>query len=177
MLSLIVDFLIDMLNLLLTILGILVSGLGLWYAILQVKGLKKITAQYQQQVQQEVAIAQNKIRDGLYISEVTMCIKNLESAIRYVREGKIELALLRMEDIETTLHNNSLSEKYLSYSQQGQFKNAMDDYKDSLKSVMKNTNDEGNLNKEFILDSLLAIRGFLSIIDNKIKDTLYGKGS
>ena len=77
MLSLIVDFLMDMLNLLLTILGILVSGLGLWYAIRQVKGLKEITAQYQQQVQQEVTIAQNKIRDGLYISEVTMCIKNL----------------------------------------------------------------------------------------------------
>lgn len=177
MLTLIVSFLMDMLNLLLTIIGILVSGLGLWYAIRQVNGLKEITAQYQQQVHQEVTIAQNKIRDGIYISEVTMCIKNLESAIRYVREGKIELALLRMEDIETTLHNNSLSEKYLSNSQQGQFRNALDDYKDSLKSVMKNTNDEDNLNKEFILDSLSAIRGFLSIIDNKIKDTLYGKGS
>jgi hypothetical protein len=33
----------DMLNLLLTIIGILVSAIGLYYAIMQVKGLKKIT--------------------------------------------------------------------------------------------------------------------------------------
>lgn len=95
-----------MLNITLSIIGILVSGLGLWYAIRQVKGLKKITEEYKQQVHQEVMSAQDKIRDGLNISEVTMCIKNLESAIIYVRDGKIDLALLRMEDIETILHNN-----------------------------------------------------------------------
>ena len=81
-----------------------------------------------------------------------------------------------MEDIETTLHNSSLSEKYLELSDRYKFKSAIDDYKDSLKSIMKNTDDEDSLNKEFIIDSLSSIRGFLSIIDNNIKDTLYGKG-
>ena len=87
---------------LLTILGILVSGFGLYYAIMQVKGLKDITEKYQEQVKEEVATAQEKIRDGLLISEVTLCLKNLESAIKYIQEGKIELAMLRMEDIEVT---------------------------------------------------------------------------
>lgn len=167
----------DLLNVTLSLIGIMVSGLGLWYAIRQVQKLKEITEEYKQQVHKEVMSAQTKIRDGLYISEVTMCIKNLESAIKYVRDGKIELALLRMEDIETTLHNSSLSDKYLELNERYKFKSAIDDYKDSLKSIMKNADDEDSLNKEFIIDSLSSIRGFLSIIDNNIKDTLYGKGS
>lgn len=167
----------EVLNLILTIVGILVSGFGLYYAIKQVKGLKDITENYQKQVKQEVSTAQGKIRDGLFISEVTLCIKNLESSIKYIREGRIELALIRMEDIETTLHNSSLSEKYLSLNQQYKFKEAIGNYQDSLRSVMKNTNEEGNLNIDYIIDSLSAIRGFLSIIDNNIKDSLYGKGS
>lgn len=166
-----------MLNLILTIIGILVSAIGLYYAIMQVKGLKKITKEYQEQVKQEVSTAQNKIRDGLHISEVMLCIKNLESSIKYIREGKTELALLRMEDIETTLHNSSLSEKYLDLNQRYKFKEAIDNFQDSLRSVMKNSQDEKNLNIEFIIDSLSSIRGFLSIIDNNLKDSLYGKGS
>lgn len=167
----------ETLNLILTIVGILVSFFGLYYAIKQVKGLKIITEEYQKQVKQEVSTAQNKIRDGLYISEVTQCIKNLENSIKYIREGKLELALIRMEDLEATLHNSSLSEKYLNLKQRYQFKNAIDNYQDSLRSVMKNTNDEKNLNIDFIIDSLSEIRGFLSIIDNNLKDSLYGKGS
>lgn len=167
----------ETLNLILTIVGILVSFFGLYYAIKQVKGLKIITEEYQKQVKQEVTTAQNKIRDGLLISEVTLCLKNLESAIKYIQEGKVELAMLRMEDIENTLHNGSLSEKYLTNYQQSQFKDAIDDYKDSLRSVMKNSKDTKNLNIDFIIDSLFAIRGFLSIIDNNLKISLYGKRS
>lgn len=167
----------DIINLILTIIGILVSGFGLYYAIKQVNGLHKITVKYQEQVKEEVATAQEKIRNGLLISEVTLCLKNLESAIEYIQEGKIELAMLRMEDIETTLHNSSLSEKYLTINQQSQFKDAIDDYKDSLRSVMKNSKNKKNLNSDFIIDSLSAIRGFLSIIDNNLKISLYGKRS
>lgn len=79
----------NILNLLLTIFGILVSGFGLYYAIMQVKGLQRITKQYQEQVKQEVSTAQHKIRDGLLISEVTLCLKNLESAIKYIRKAKL----------------------------------------------------------------------------------------
>lgn len=164
-------------NLILTIMGILVSGFGLYYAIKQVKGLQTITEQYQEQVKAEVTTAQEKIRNGLLISEVTLCLKNLESAIKYIQEGKVELAMLRMEDIETTLHNSSLSENYLTNSQKSQFKDAIDDYKDSLRSVMKNSKDKKNLNSDFIIDSLSVIRGYLSIIDNNLKISLYGKRS
>lgn len=166
-----------MLNLILTIIGILVSAIGLFYAVMQVKGLKKITEEYQEQVKQEVTTAQDKIRNGLLISEVTLCIKNLKSAIKYIQEGEIQLAMLRMEDIETTLHNSSLSEHYLDPIQQLRFQEAIDDYKDSLRSVMKNAKDKKNLNIDFIIDSLSSIRGFLSTIDNNIKSSLYGKRS
>lgn len=158
----------------LSIIGILISGGGLYYAIKQVKGLQKITKQYQDQVKQEVAIAQQKIRDGLLISEVTLCIKNLENAIKYIQGEEVELAMLRMEDIESTLYNEELSEKYLDFKQQNKFKEAVADYKDSLRSIMKN-NDKKNLNTGFIIDSLSNVRGFLSIIDNNIKSSLYGK--
>ena len=164
----------DTINVILTILGIFVSGVGLYYAIKQVKGLRKITEQYQEQVKQEVNTAQEKIHNGLLISEVTLCLKNLESAIRYIQEGKAELAMIRMEDIESTLHNSALSENYLTHIQQTEFKDAIVDYKDSLRSVMKNSR---NLNNDFIIDSLSAIRSFLSIIDNNLKSSLYGKRS
>lgn len=175
MLDIVVELLMNIVNLILTIIGILVSGIGLYYAIMQVKGLQRITKQYQEQVKQEVSTAQQKIRDGLLISEVTLCLKNLESAIKYIQEGKAELAMLRMEDIETTLHNSSLSENYLNNIQQSQFKNAIDDYKDSLRSLMKNSKEKKNLNSDFIIDSLSTIRTFLSIIDNNLKISLYGK--
>lgn len=165
----------DWLNVVLAIIGILVSGVGLYYAIMQVKGLQKITIEYQEQVKKEVSSAQEKIRDGLLISEVTLCLKNLESSIKYIQEGKMELAMLRMEDIETTLHNSTLSKDYLTDCQHSQFKEAIDDFKDSLRSVMKNSKDKNKINSDFIIDSLSAIRGFLSIIDNNLKSSLYGK--
>ena len=177
MLDLIIEILMDTVNLILTIIGILVSGFGLYYAIKQVKGLQKITEQYQEQVKQEVSTAQEKIRNGLLISEVTLCLKNLESAIKYIQEGKVELAMLRMEDIESTLHNSSISEKYLTNYQQSQFKEAINDYKDSLRSVIKSSKNKKNLNSDFIIDSLSTIRGFLSIIYNNLKISLYGKRS
>lgn len=177
MIDFIQNLLMDFLNLILSIVGILVSGCGLYYAICQVKGLQKITKQYQEQVREEVTSAQNKIREGLYISEITLCIKNLESAIKYVRESKIEMALLRLEDIETTLSNNALADKYLDINNRIKFKNALEDYKDSLKSIIKNCDDETKLNKDFVLETLSSIKSYLSIIDNTLKNTLYGKGS
>jgi len=165
-----------MLNTILSLIGIGVSLIGLGFAIWQVISLKKITLDYQKQVKEEVTQAQIKIREGLYISEVTLCIKNLESAIKFIREGNTELALLRMEDIESTLHNYSLLEKYLDESQLYRFNEAINNYKDSLRSVIKNTNGD-NIEKEFILDSLTAIREYLSIIDNSIKVSLYGERS
>lgn len=177
MIDFILKILMDILNLILSIIGILVSGFGLYYAIRQVQGLKKITAEYQEQVKQEVSLAQDKIRDGLYISEITLCVKNLENAIKYVRESKIEMALLRMEDIETTLSNNELAEKYLDINDRLKFKKALEDYKDSLKSIIKNGDDESKLNKDFVLESLSTIKSYLVIIDNTLKNTLYGKGS
>jgi hypothetical protein len=57
-----------------------------------------------------------------------------------------------MEDIEITLHNSSLSENYLTKYQQSQFMDAIDDYKDSLRSLMKNSKDKKNLNSDFIID-------------------------
>lgn len=177
MIDVILKILMDFLNMILSIVGILVSGFGLYYAICQVKGLQKITEQYQEQVREEVASAQNKIREGLYISEITLCIKNLENAIKYVRESKIEMALLRMEDIETTLNNNALADRYLDINNRIKFKNALEDYKDSLKSIIKNCDDESKLNKDFVLETLSSIKSYLSIIDNTLKNTLYGKGS
>ena len=172
-----IKVLMETINLILSVIGILVSGFGLYYAIRQVQGLQSITKEYQEQVKQEVASAQNNIREGLYISEITLCIKNLESAIKYVRESKIEMALLRMEDIETTLNNNALADKYLDINNRLKFKNALEDYKDSLKSIIKNGDDETKLNKDFVLETLSTIKSYLSIIDNSLKNTLYGKGS
>lgn len=163
-------------NVILSIVGILVSLVGLCVAIWQVWKLKKTTENYQKQVKLEVSQAQKQIRNGLYISGVTLCIKNLESAINFIREGKTELALLRMEDMESIIHNSRLSEKYLDKEQTQRFKEAIDDYKDSLRSLIKN-NDGKNLEKEFILDSLSTIREYLSIIDNSLKESLYGERS
>lgn len=177
MIEIILKVLMGTINLILSVIGILVSGFGLYYAIRQVQGLQSITKEYQEQVKQVVASAQSKIREGLYISEITLCIKNLESAIKYVRESKIEMALLRMEDIETTLNNNALADKYLDINNRLKFKNALEDYKDSLKSIIKNGDDETKLNKDFVLETLSTIKSYLSIIDNSLKNTLYGKGS
>ena len=85
MIEIILKVLMETINLILSVIGILVSGFGLYYAIRQVQGLQSITKEYQEQVKQEVASAQNNIREGLYISEITLCIKNLESAIKYFR--------------------------------------------------------------------------------------------
>lgn len=160
-----------------TVIGTIITLVGFFITICQLVSVKSKTAKYQEQVKIEVTTAQDKIRNGLLISEVTLCIKNLESAIKYIQEREIELAMLRMEDIETTLHNSSLSENYLDQIQQLKFKEAIDDYKDSLRSVLKNAKDKENLNIDFIIDSLSSIRGFLSTIDNNLKSSLYGKGS
>ena len=165
----------EIINLILTIIGIFVSAVGLYYAVMQVRGLKNITEKYHDQVKKDVSTAQEKIRKGLLISDVTLSIKNIESAIKYVQEDKFELALLRMEDIEIVISNNFLSESYLPIDEQEGFDEAVSSFKDALKTLMKNTNNKENINSYFIIDSQYRLKNYLLKIDNNIKRTLYGK--
>lgn len=91
----------DWLNVVLAIIGILVSGVGLYIAIRQIVRMRTTS----EAVQKEVLKSQKQIRQTLDSNEIGRAVKNLEQAIEFVSRNEYGHALTRMMDVKSMIEN------------------------------------------------------------------------
>lgn len=159
----------DWLNVVLAVIGIIVSGGGLIIAIIQICKMRRTS----EKVQKEVLISQAKIRLTLDTSEIAKALKSLEDAIQSVRDKKLERALMRMMDAETTIENPGLTDVFIADSDKKRFESQKRNYKDSIKTIASNLDYIANIDVRMTLDCLVDIRNTMVKIENALKASVY----
>ena len=153
----------DWLNVVLAIIGILVSGVGLAIAIWQIFKMRQTS----EAVQSEVLASQNKIRQTVESNEIGKSIKDLEAAIEDVK--------LKMLDVQILLENDDLIRKFLRGDEFAKYQSDKKRFNDSIKTVNKDMSFIENLDVTKVKNCIIDIRKSLIHVENAIKHSAYDR--
>lgn len=159
----------DWINFSLAIIGIVVSGGGLFIAIRQMVRVRKTS----EAVQTEVKASQLRIRQTLDSNEIGRAIKNLEQAIEYISRDEYSHALTRMMDVKSIIENDNMICKFLPKELHFEYELYKKRFGDSFKTISSDINFSSNIDRRMIQSSLVEIHGILAKIENQIKASVY----
>ena len=159
----------DWLNVVLAIIGILVSGGGLYIAIRQILKMKKTS----EAVHDEVIKSQKQIRQTLDSNEIGRAVKNLEQAIEFVSRDEYGHALTRMMDVKSMIENDDVVNTFLTSSVLSEFGYHKRRFNEAFKAIAADANEPSNIDRRIVQSSLSEIQNFFLKIDNKIKASVY----
>lgn len=159
----------DWLNVVLAIIGILVSGVGLYIAIRQIVRMRTTS----ETVQKEVLKSQKQIRQTLDSNEIGRAVKNIEQAIGFVSMGQYDYALTRMMDVKGVIENEDVVGIFLSSGDRSDFDLQKRRFNESFNTISSNAQSPGNIDRRIVQNSLSEIQNYLLKIENKIKASVY----
>lgn len=159
----------DWLNVILAIIGILVSGVGLIIAIKQIRRMRQTT----EAVQIEVKASQKRIRRTLDSNEIGRAVKNLEQAIEYVSRNEYSHALTRMMDVKSMVENDAVICKFLPKDLHSEYDLHKRRFKESFKIVSSDVQYPASIDRRMIQSSLVEIHETLVKVENLIKASVY----
>lgn len=161
----------DWLNVILAIIGILVSGIGLVIAIRQICHMRKTS----EAVQKEVKKSQKQIRQTIDSNEIGRAIKNLEQAIEFINNKEINRAVARMIDVKSIIENDCIISQFLSKEQQSRYYTNKDRFHESVKTVMNDVHFADSIDKRMVISSLMDMYDSLIKVENAIKNSTYDR--
>ena len=159
----------DWLNIILAIIGILVSGGGLCVAIRQISRMRRTS----EAVQVEVADSQRRIRQTLDSNEIGRAVKNLEQAIDFVSREEYGYALTKMMDVKSMVENDEIINQFLNPTSRSEFDYHKRRFNDSFKTIAADINYPTNIDRRIVQNSLTDIHNYLLQIENQIKASVY----
>lgn len=157
----------DWLNVVLAIVGILVSAVGLFVAIRQIMRMRRTS----EAVQVEVLESHKKIRQTFGSNEIGRAVKNLEQAIENVSKGEYGHALTRMMDVKASIGNDAIINEYLPKEQHSEYSFLKRRFNESYKTVASDIDYPENIDRRQIQSSLIEIQDLLIKIENNIKNS------
>lgn len=160
---------VDWVNIVLAIVGILVSGGGLYIAIRQIVKMKKTS----EAVHDEVKKSQKQIRQTLDSNEIGRAVTNLKQAIEFVSRDEYEHALTRMMDVKSMIENEEMIQTFLAPSNLSEFDYHKRRFNESFKTVATDIKYPNSIDKRMVQSSLIDIHNYLLQIENKIKASVY----
>lgn len=161
----------DWLNVVLAIIGILVSGIGLVIAIKQILRMRKTS----EAVHEEVIKSQKQIRQTLDSNEIGRAIKNLEQAIEFINSKEVNRAVARMIDVKGIIENDDLVNKFLPKDIQSKYFTNKRRFHESVKTVMSDVNFTDGIDKRIVISSLMDMYDSLIKVENAIKNSAYDR--
>lgn len=159
----------DWLNVVLAIIGILVSGFGLYIAICQIKRMRKTS----EAVHEEVIKSQKQIRQTLDSNEIGRAVKNLEQAIDFVSREEYGYALTKMMDVKSLVENEDIIKTFLTPTNLSEFDYHKRRFNESFKTVATDIKYPSSIDRRMVQNSLTDIHNYLLQIENKIKSSVY----
>lgn len=159
----------DWLNVVLAIIGILVSGVGLYIAICQIMRMRTTS----EAVHQEVKKSQKQIRQTLDSNEIGRAVTNLKQAIEFVSRDEYEHALTKMMDVKSMIENEEIIQTFLSPSNMTEFNYHKYRFNESFKTVATDIQYPQSIDRRMVQSSLIDIHNYLLQIENKIKAAVY----
>lgn len=159
----------DWLNVVLAIIGILVSGFGLYIAIRQIMRMRSTS----EAVHDEVRKSQKQIRQTLDSNEIGRAVKNIEQAIGFVSRGQYDHALTRMMDVKGMIENDDVVSFFLSSGDKLDFDMQKRRFNEAFNTISAYAQDPGNIDRRIVQSSLSEIQNYFLRIENKIKASVY----
>ncbi len=160
---------LDWLNVVLAIIGILVSGIGLIIAMRQIGRMKKTS----DAVHKEVLKSKTQIRQTLDSNEIGRAVKNLEQAIEFVSREEYGHALTRMMDVKSMVENEDIINTFLTPTNLPEFDYRKRRFNESFKTVATDIKYPKSIDRRMVQNSLTDIHNYLLQIENKIKASVY----
>lgn len=159
----------DWLNVVLAIIGIIVSGGGLAIAIYQIAKMRTTS----ETVQKEVKKSQKQIRLTLDSNDIGRAVKNLEQAIEFVSRDEYGHALTRMMDVKSMIENEDVIKTFLTPLNHAEFDSHKRRFNESFKTVATDNLYPNSIDRRMVLNSLIDIHNYLLQIENNIKASVY----
>lgn len=159
----------DWLNVVLAIIGILVSGGGLCIAICQIIRMRTTS----EKVQSEVKQSQEQIRQTLDSNEIGRAVKNLEQAIEFVSRDEYGHALTRMMDVKSMIENEAVINKFINPSNLSEYDYHKRRFNESFKTVATDNKFPKSIDRRMVQNSLIDIHNYFLQIENRIKASIY----
>lgn len=159
----------DWLNVILAIIGILVSACGLAVAIHQICRMRRTS----EKVHKEVVKSQEQIRKTLDSNEIGRAVKNLEQAIDFVSREEYDHALTKLMDVKSMIENDEIIKTFLPKSEVSDFEFYRRRFNDSFKAIAGDVNKPENIDRRIVQSSLSDIQNFFLRIENNVKASVY----
>ena len=135
----------------LSIIGVVLSVLGIWIAYFQILSIKAITLATQKEVKESIS-QNNKIHMLADLSRKVAIIDEIQG---FLKSDRIDMCILRMKDLKIVLNSLRNQEVYYNLFSKQEFKTAFEDFNIDLDNFQKSTlNEKFKLNKGKILINL-----------------------
>ena len=154
----------------LSIIGVVLSVLGIWIAYFQILSIKAITLATQKEVKESIS-QNNKIHMLADLSRKVAIIDEIQG---FLKSDRIDMCILRMKDLKIVLNSHRNLEVYYNLFSKLEFKTAFEDFNIDLDNFQKSTlNEKFKLNKGKILINLEALSTMLLTAETKLKSYDY----
>jgi hypothetical protein len=149
------------------LIGFILSVLGILLSYLQILSIKDIALNTRQAVDENTILTQNI----LMISDLATKVKIVDEIQTYLRDGKIELCLLRMKDLKVSLNTIKNLSHYSALTNKKEFNAIFGIFNSDLALFQSYiVNDKRKVNKEAILGNLEILSTVLQSVEVKLKN-------
>ncbi|RYE13017.1 MAG: hypothetical protein EOP34_09710 [Rickettsiales bacterium] len=148
------------------IIGFLLSVLGILISYFQILSIKDITIETQKQVNESIRINNN----FLMLSDLSRKAAMVDEIQGYLKDGKIEMCLLRMKDLKVILNSLRNQDYYSSFVSKKQFRDVFQNFNIDLDNFHKyQLNTKNRSDKELIIKNLEGLSTLLLGVESKLK--------
>lgn len=150
----------------LNIIGLLLSILGIAIAYIQILSLKQITEATRKEVKASIQL-NNAI---LLISDISKKVSMISEIQGFIRDGKIEMCILRIKDLKILFNDLLNHEEFKSLVNKKEFTNSQTNLNLDLHNFQKHLINEANkIDKGIVIENLEGLSSLLLNVEVKLK--------
>jgi len=150
----------------LSIIGFLLSILGVLIAYFQILSIKEITIETQKQINENIRLNNN----FLMLSDLSRKAAMVDEIQGYLKDGKIEMCILRMKDLKIILNSLRNQDYYNSLVSKKEFRDVFQNFNIDLDNFHKHQiNNKNKINKEIIIRNLEGLSTLFLGVEAKLK--------
>lgn len=150
-----------------TIIGLLISVLGITIAYFQILSIKAISQKTQFEVTNSIRLNNNL----LMLSDLSRKAAMVDEIQAFLREDKIELCILRMKDLKIILNSLKNQEYYSALFTKKEFKTVFEDFNIDLDNFQRHhLNIKNKLDKGKIITNLESLSTLMLSLEIKLKN-------